>query len=216
MKTMKDYHDLYLETDVLLLDDVFENFRRTCLESYELDPAHYVSAPGLSWDAFLKKSGEEIELRIGEEQDCWDNSDYPKDSPYYSTHNKKVIGKFKDEAEGVPIIEFVGLRSKMYSYVKENGGGGMTAKGGEALKITVEEKPEPEELIRIGRLPGESSQEEADYMIFERVREKCSMLHPLRRTITNILWIKNNEDILPKETKVYLKTPVSRRRKYGR
>ncbi|CAB4045438.1 Hypothetical predicted protein, partial [Paramuricea clavata] len=66
---------------------------------------------------------------IGEEQDCWDNSDYPKDSPYYSTHNKKVIGKFKDEAEGVPVIEFVGLRSKMYSYVKENGGSGMTAKG---------------------------------------------------------------------------------------
>ncbi|CAB3991092.1 Gastrula zinc finger [Paramuricea clavata] len=62
MKTMRDYHDLYLETDVLLLADVFENFRRTCLESYELDPAHYVSAPSLSWDAFLKKSGEEIEL----------------------------------------------------------------------------------------------------------------------------------------------------------
>jgi hypothetical protein len=67
--------------------------------------------------------------RIGKEQDCWDNSDYPKDSPYYSDHNKKVIGKFKDEAGGVPIIEFVRLRSKMYSYVKENGKGGMTAKG---------------------------------------------------------------------------------------
>jgi hypothetical protein len=67
--------------------------------------------------------------KIGEKQDCWDNSDYPKDSPYFSAHNKKVIGKFKDEAEGVPIIEFVGLRSKMYSYVKENGKGGMTAKG---------------------------------------------------------------------------------------
>ena len=67
--------------------------------------------------------------RIGEEKDCWDNSDYPKDSPYYSAHNKKVIGKFKDEAEGVPITEFVGLRSKMYSYVKENGKDGMTAKG---------------------------------------------------------------------------------------
>ncbi|CAB4025991.1 Hypothetical predicted protein [Paramuricea clavata] len=67
--------------------------------------------------------------RIGEEKDCWDNSDYPKDSPYYSAHNKKVIGKFKDEAAGVPVIEFVGLRSKMYSYVKESGGGGMTAKG---------------------------------------------------------------------------------------
>jgi hypothetical protein len=62
MKTMRNYHDLYLETDVLLLADVFENFRRTCMESYELDPAHYVSAPGLSWDAFLKRSGKEIEL----------------------------------------------------------------------------------------------------------------------------------------------------------
>ena len=62
MKTMKDYHDLYLETDVLLLADVFENFRRTCLENYKLDPAHYVSAPSLSWDAFLKTSGENIEL----------------------------------------------------------------------------------------------------------------------------------------------------------
>ena len=67
--------------------------------------------------------------RIGDEKDCWDNSDYQKDSPYYSTHKKKVIGKFKDEAGGVPITEFVGLRSKMYSYVKENGKGGMTAKG---------------------------------------------------------------------------------------
>ena len=67
--------------------------------------------------------------RIGDEKDCWDNSDYPKDSPYHSTHNKKVIGKFKDEASGVPVTEFVGLRSKMYSYVKENGKGGMTAKG---------------------------------------------------------------------------------------
>jgi hypothetical protein len=67
--------------------------------------------------------------RIAKEKDCWDNSDFPKDNPYHSTHNKKVIGKFKDEAGGVPITEFVGLRSKMYSYVKENGNGGMTAKG---------------------------------------------------------------------------------------
>ncbi|CAB4030512.1 Gastrula zinc finger [Paramuricea clavata] len=53
MKTMRDYHDLYLETDVLLLADVFENFRKTCLENYKLDPAHYISAPSLSWDAFF-------------------------------------------------------------------------------------------------------------------------------------------------------------------
>ena len=55
LKTMKDYHDLYLKTDVLLLADVFENFRLTCYKYYELDPLHYYSAPGLAWDACLKK-----------------------------------------------------------------------------------------------------------------------------------------------------------------
>ena len=57
------------------------------------------------------------------------NSDYPKESRYHYIENKKVIGKFKDEACGRPISEFVGLKSKMYSYIMENGKGGMTAKG---------------------------------------------------------------------------------------
>ena len=59
----------------------------------------------------------------------FDNSDYPEYSPFFDKTNKKVIGKFKDEAAGVPIIEFVGLRSKMYSYMKDNQKGGKTAKG---------------------------------------------------------------------------------------
>ena len=68
-------------------------------------------------------------------QDFWndkhlfDNSDYSESSPYFDKTNKKIIGKFKDEAAGVPITEFVGLKSKMYSYVKENQTGGKTAKG---------------------------------------------------------------------------------------
>ena len=53
---------MYLEKDVLLLADIFQSFRKTCLKNYSLDPAHYLSAPGLSWDAFLKRSGREIEL----------------------------------------------------------------------------------------------------------------------------------------------------------
>ena len=60
--TMGEYHDLYVSTDVLLLADVFENFRKVCQEKYGLDPAHYSSAPGLSWDALLKKTGVELEL----------------------------------------------------------------------------------------------------------------------------------------------------------
>ena len=59
----------------------------------------------------------------------FDNSDYPENSPYFNKTNKKVIGKFKDEAAGVPVVEFVGLRSKMYSYLKDNDKGGKTAKG---------------------------------------------------------------------------------------
>ena len=63
------------------------------------------------------------------DKDKFDNSDYPQDSQYFNTTNKKVIGKFKDEAAGIPITEFVGLRSKMYSYMKDNDKGGKTAKG---------------------------------------------------------------------------------------
>ena len=68
-------------------------------------------------------------------QDFWkdkhlfDNSDYPKDSPFHNNANKKVIGKFKDEVAGMPIVEFVGLRSKMYSYIKDNEQSSRTAKG---------------------------------------------------------------------------------------
>ena len=63
------------------------------------------------------------------DKDKFDNSDYDIKSPFYNITNKKVIGKCKDEAAGQPIIEFIGLRSKMYSYVKDNETGGKTAKG---------------------------------------------------------------------------------------
>ena len=57
MKNMDDYHDHYLKKDVLLLADVFEKFIDTCLKFYGLDPCHYFSSPGLSWDAMLKMTG---------------------------------------------------------------------------------------------------------------------------------------------------------------
>ena len=57
-----DYHDLYVKSDTLLLADVFENFRNMCIKVYELDPAHFVSLPGLAWQACLKKTNIELEL----------------------------------------------------------------------------------------------------------------------------------------------------------
>ena len=59
---MSDYHDLYLKTDVFLLDDIFEKLINTCVEYYGLDPCHYISSPGLSWDAMLKMTGIELDL----------------------------------------------------------------------------------------------------------------------------------------------------------
>ena len=52
------------------------------------------------------------------DKDKFDNSDYPENSTHHDKTNKKVIGKFKDEASSIPIVEFVGLKSKMYSYIK--------------------------------------------------------------------------------------------------
>ena len=62
MKTMRDYHDLYLRTDVLLLADVLEEFRNLCQKNYGLDPAWYFTAPGLAWDACLKMTQVKLEL----------------------------------------------------------------------------------------------------------------------------------------------------------
>jgi len=62
MKTLSDYLELYNITDILLLADVFENFRDVCLEHYKLDPAWYYTAPGLSWDAMMKTTKIKHEL----------------------------------------------------------------------------------------------------------------------------------------------------------
>ena len=59
---MGEYHDLYVQSDTALLADAFESFRDKCLEIYELDPAHFLSAPGLAWQACLRKTQVELEL----------------------------------------------------------------------------------------------------------------------------------------------------------
>ena len=62
MHNVGDYHDLYVQSDTLLLEDVYENFRNMCFEKYQLDPTYFVSAPGLAWQACLKKTGVKLEL----------------------------------------------------------------------------------------------------------------------------------------------------------
>ncbi|GFU27682.1 uncharacterized protein TNCV_4866901 [Trichonephila clavipes] len=58
----REYSDLYVKTDVLILSDIFENFRSVCMKAYNLDPVWYYTAPGLSWDSMLKFTKVKIEL----------------------------------------------------------------------------------------------------------------------------------------------------------
>ena len=161
MKNMGDYHDHYLKKDILQLTDVFENFIDTCFKYYGLDPCHYFSSPGLSWDAMLKMTGVKLDkiynidkylfiekgLRggisyIGKRYAKANNkymNDYdPKKQSTFISYldmnnldetNKKFIGKMKDEFGGVIVVEFVGLKSKMYSVKKIDGKDYNTAKG---------------------------------------------------------------------------------------
>ena len=62
LENLGDYHDLYVQSDTLLLADVFNNFRDMYIKEYELDPAHFLSLPGLAWQACLKKTNIELEL----------------------------------------------------------------------------------------------------------------------------------------------------------
>ena len=106
LKTMGDYHDLYLKSDILLLADVFENFRKTCLQYYKLDPCHYFSSPGLSWDAMLKMTNIKLELMNDIdmfqfiEKDLRGGTAYianrfgEANNKYMKTYNKKLPTKY--------------------------------------------------------------------------------------------------------------------------
>ena len=61
-RNLEEYYDSYVQSDTLLLADVFENFRNMCLEIYKLDPAKFLSAPGLAWQAALKKTKVKLDL----------------------------------------------------------------------------------------------------------------------------------------------------------
>ena len=61
-KNLGDYHDLYVQSNTLLLADIFKSFRNECIEIYELDRAHFLFALGLAWQACLKKTGIKLEF----------------------------------------------------------------------------------------------------------------------------------------------------------
>ena len=108
MNSMGDYHDLYLKTDVLLLADIFEKFIKTCLDYYGLDPCHYFSSPGLSWDAMLKMTGIELELISDVDMHLFIEKGMRGGISYiakrHSKANHKYTEKYDDNKESVFIM----------------------------------------------------------------------------------------------------------------
>ena len=111
-KDFSEYHWLYLITDVLLLADVFENFRKMCLEYYKLDPANYLTAASLAWDAQLFKT--DIELELISDINILDMFERSKrggltfvGSKRYVKANNKEMGKFYDKTKESSYITYV-------------------------------------------------------------------------------------------------------------
>ena len=96
MNTMGDYHDFYLKTDVLLLADVFEKFVSTCLHYYCLDPYHYLSSLGLSWDAMLKMTRIELDLISGTDMHLFIETGMGGGISYIAKIHSKVNNKYMD------------------------------------------------------------------------------------------------------------------------
>ena len=89
-KTLGNYHDLYVTNDVLLLADVFKNFRKVCMAKYRLEPSHYYSSLGLSWDALLKKTGMELKLLTDQDMHLFVERGMSGGISMLSKHHAKV------------------------------------------------------------------------------------------------------------------------------
>ena len=102
IKTMGEYHELYLKSDVLLLADVFKSFRKTCLQYYKLDPCHYFTSLGLSWDPMLKMTNIKLELMTDVNMFQFIEKGMRGGVSYianrYGTANNKYMNKYNEKA----------------------------------------------------------------------------------------------------------------------
>ena len=97
IKTMGKYHDLCLKSDELLLADVFESFRKTCLQYYKLDPCHYFTSPGLSCGAILKMTNIELELMTNVDMFQFIEKGMRRGVSYIANRHGKANNKYIEE-----------------------------------------------------------------------------------------------------------------------
>ena len=107
LKNMGEYHDLYLKTDILLLTDVFENFRKTCLTYYKLDPLHYITSPGLAWDAMLKMTGINLELITDIDMQLFIEKGLRGGISYIAHRHAEANNKYMKNFDPVKLISYI-------------------------------------------------------------------------------------------------------------
>ena len=107
LKNMGEYHDLYLKTDILLLTDVFENFRKTCLTYYRLDPLHYITGPGLAWDAMLKMTGINLELITDIDMQLFIEKGLRGGISYIAHRHAEANNKYMKNFDPVKLISYI-------------------------------------------------------------------------------------------------------------
>ena len=100
-KTLRDYHDIYLNTDVALLADVFQNFRQLCFKFYKIDPVVFISAPQMFWDAMLKFTGVKLDVMLDHEMYLFWEKHMRGGTTFlneqYATANNKHIPGFSED-----------------------------------------------------------------------------------------------------------------------
>ncbi|MCG7877069.1 MAG: DNA polymerase [Candidatus Thiodiazotropha endolucinida] len=119
LKNLGEYHDLYLKTDVVLLCDVFEQFRNMCLAQYDLDPCHYYTSPGLSWSACLKKSSVCLELLCDIDQlnfiERGMRGGISQISHRYQKANNPLLDENLDSSQPISYIQYLDMNN-LYGY----------------------------------------------------------------------------------------------------
>ena len=115
-KNMGDYHDHYLKKDVLLLADVFEKFISRCIKYYELDPCHYFSSPGLSWDAMLKMTGIELEKISGIEKNLFIEKGTRAGISYIAKRYANANNKYMNDYDPSKLSTFIAYLDKNNLY----------------------------------------------------------------------------------------------------
>ena len=118
INTVGDYHDLYLKTNVLLLANAFEKFISTCLDYYGLDPYHYFSSPGLSWDAMLKMTKIELDLISDIDMHLFIEKGRIGDISYIAKRHSKANNKYMEFYDGREEIKYITYRdaSNLYGW----------------------------------------------------------------------------------------------------